>query len=94
VFGAHLSVAAEPASHIQATVGCLCDLWDDHRSVGFRQPVTGYLLRQLVRERERDYPIILRTVLGWARGSPGLIDNIQGWLRGHFMLEAVLGGRR
>lgn len=85
--------SAEPVSHVQATVGCLQDLWHDHRSVGFRQPVTGHLLRQLVRERERDYPIMLRTLLVSARGSPELTYYIQGWLRGHFMLEKVLGER-
>jgi hypothetical protein len=86
--------SAEPVSHVRATVGCLQDLWRDHRSVGFRQPVTGHLLRQLVRERERDYPIILRTVLALVRGSPALTQYIQGWLRGHFILEKVLGGSR
>jgi len=86
--------AAEPVSHIRAAIGCLRDLWDDHRTVDFRQPVTGHLLQQLVREREQDCPIILRTVVAWAQGSPELVEYIRGWLRGHFLLQAVLRRQR
>ncbi|UEM24327.1 hypothetical protein JL100_032385 (plasmid) [Skermanella mucosa] len=85
--------AAEPISHVQAVVGCLRDLWNDHRTVGFRQSVTGHLLRQLIRERA-DYQIILRTVLARSQSTFGLSDYVRGWLQGHFLLHAVLKQRR
>jgi hypothetical protein len=86
--------AAEPISHVQAVIGGLRDLWDDHRTVGYRQPVTGHLLRQLVRERDGDYQIILRTVLAGSQGTFGLSEYVRDWLRGHFLLHAVLRERR
>ncbi len=80
--------AAEPISHVQAVVGCLLDLWGDHQTVGFRQPVTGYLLRQLIRERS-DYQIVLRTVLAWSQGISRLSDYVRDWLQGHFLQDVV-----
>lgn len=85
--------AAEPTSHVQAVVGCLRELWDDHRALGFRQPVTGHLLRQLIRERE-DYQPILRAVLASSRVMFGLSDYVRGWLQGHFLLDDVLKRQR
>lgn len=85
--------AAEPVSHVQAVVGCLRDLWDDHRTLGFREAVTGHLLRQLVRERTGDYPVILRTVLAWSKGTFGLATYVRGWMQGHFLSHAVLKQR-
>lgn len=81
--------AAEPISHVQAVVDCLEELWNDHRTVRFREPVTGHLLRQLVRERA-DYPIILRTVLAWSNNTFGLPDYVRDWLRGHFLQHVLL----
>ncbi|MDQ0304504.1 PIN domain-containing protein [Ancylobacter polymorphus] len=85
--------AAEPISHVQAVVGCLRELWEDHRTLCFRQPVTGHLLRQIIRERA-DYPIILRTILAWSRSTFGLSEYVRGWLRGHFLQHVALGERR
>ncbi|WP_128291227.1 PIN domain-containing protein [Afifella aestuarii] len=82
--------AAETISHVQAVVACLDDLWTDHRTVSYRQPVTGHLLRQLVRERDGDYPIILQTILALSHGTFGLSEYVWGWLRGHFLLHATL----
>jgi tetratricopeptide (TPR) repeat protein len=85
---------ADPISHIDAVLGCLRNLWDDIETTRFRQPVTGFLLRQLVRERENDYGVILRTVLAMARDRTGLTNYIHGWLRGHFLVDAVLNPPR
>jgi len=82
--------AAEPVSHIQATIDCLQELWSDVAAARYREPVTGYLLRQLVRQRQADYPIILRTVLASVWRQPHLIEYIRDWLHGHFMSKAVL----
>ncbi len=83
-------IHAEPTSHIDAVVGCLRDLWEDLKTTGFRQPVTGHLLRQLVRERGNDYAAILRTVLVRVSDLHSLADYIHSWLRGHFLADAVL----
>ncbi|MGB3045818.1 MAG: hypothetical protein WBB98_21785 [Xanthobacteraceae bacterium] len=85
--GAH----AEPISHVTATVDCLRGLWSAHDAIDYRQPVTGHLLRRLIDNRPGDYPIILRTVLAWTRDSVALNDYIYRWLRGHFLMDAVLG---
>ena len=81
---------ADPASHVNAVVECLKEIWSDSNAASFRQPVTGHLLRQLVRDRAGDYVIILRTVLGQSRDLPELTAYILGWLRGHFLAAAVL----
>jgi hypothetical protein len=80
---------AEPASHVNAVVGCLNEMWSDSDATGFHQPVTGHLLRQLVRERVDDYGVILRTVLAGTRDLPELTSYILDWLRGHFLADAV-----
>lgn len=81
---------AEPASHINAVIECLNELWGKSDAVGFRQPITGHLLRQLVSERTGDYAIILRTVLKRTGNLPTLTSYILDWLQGHFMAKAVL----
>lgn len=86
--------AAEPTSHVQAVIGCLQDLWDDHRTVSYRQQAAGHLLRQLARERVGDYSIILRAVLAWSQDTFGLSHYVRAWLRGHFLLHAVLKEQR
>lgn len=43
--------SADPLSHIRACVACLRDIWSHHASSGYRQPATGALLTQLLRER-------------------------------------------
>lgn len=85
---------AERNSHVNAVLGCLRELWADHTTIGFRQPVTGHLLRQLVRERTDDYIVILQTVLKRVHDLPALARYVHGWLRGHLLAEAVLSSRR
>lgn len=84
--GAH----AEPVSHVTATVDCLRGLWSDRDTIDYRPPVTGHLLRRLIDNRSNDYPVILRTVVALTRDYPALNDYICRWLRGHFLMEAVL----
>ncbi len=79
---------AEPMSHTKVTLECLVQLWRDHNSASFRQPVTGHLLRQLVRDRTQDYAIILRLVLARTRSIPALNSYIRDWLHGHFWQRA------
>jgi hypothetical protein len=81
---------ADRVSHVNVVVGCLIDLWKDHTTASFRQPVTGFILDQLVRERTNDYDLILRTVLERVRNLPALTAYIHTWLRGHFLFGAVL----
>jgi len=83
---------AEPRSHIRACLQCLSDLWADFETSTYRQPATGILLRQLVRERHDDYVLILRVVLHLARDFPQLVEYIDSWARGHFIPDGVLQG--
>jgi hypothetical protein len=87
MIGGHV---AEPVSHVNAVVGCLNEIWSGSYATGFRQPVTGHLLRELVRERVDDYAIILRAVLARTRDLPELTSYMLDWLRGHFLADAVL----
>ena len=82
--------SAEPASHVNACVACLLDLWSDRATSDYRQPATSLLLRQLVRERFDDYGIILRAVLQLVQRRRQLADYIYDWVRGHFFLEALI----
>ena len=81
---------AEPISHIGAVVGCLRALWTDGSAAGYWEPVTSHLLRQLVRERVTDYAPILRELLVQINNLPELKGYVHGWLRGHFLADAVL----
>lgn len=81
---------ADPASHIRVTLECLTNLWRDSSSASFRQPATGHLLRQLVRERTHDYSVILRTLLARTGDLPALTAYVRAWLRGHFLASVVL----
>lgn len=87
---------ADAPSHISACVGCLGDLWSDHATVDYRQPATGLLLRQLLRERFDDYGKILRALVYQLRHQPRLVQYIYDWARGHFIMDALTGsdGRR
>ena len=80
---------AEPLSHIAACEGCLRELWTDETTSAYRQPATGFLLRQLIRERGTDYGIIIRTLLHRVRYLSRLVHYILGWAIGHFIVEAI-----
>lgn len=77
---------AEPQSHTFACLVCLQDLWSDDTTSAYRQPATGLLLRQLLRERTDDYGIILRTLVRKVAQLPHLVQYIDGWAQGHFIL--------
>ena len=81
---------AEPVSHVAACIVCLRNLWSGHATAAYRQPATGLLLRQLVRERFDDYVIILQNLLRRVEDLQQLVDYIHGWARGHFLLEAPI----
>jgi len=81
---------AERESHIRVCLGCLVDLWSDYRTACFRQPATGHLLRCLLRGRYNDYGIIIRTLLLSVRHIPLLVEYILGWVRGHFIEDALI----
>jgi predicted Zn-dependent protease len=76
---------ADPESHIRAVIHCLRDIWSDPLAMTFRQPVTGILLRQFVRERQNDYAPMLRTVLTHVSDMPDLVRYMHAWVRGHFL---------
>ncbi|WP_133245819.1 tetratricopeptide repeat protein [Candidatus Phycosocius bacilliformis] len=82
-------LAAEPDSHARATFQCLQVLWRDEGAMKFRQAVTSYLLRQLIRERFEDFPIILRKVLLLCRGMRELSEYLMAWMKGHFLFDEV-----
>jgi len=77
--------AAEPASHIRVVVEFLRHVWTRQSTLGYREPATGLLLSQLIRERTSDYKLILRTVGRYAADIPPLIEYMTAWLRGHFL---------
>ncbi len=81
---------AEPQSHIMAVTGCLIKIWSDPATLSFRQPITGLLLRQLVRERYDDYAVILRVLLIRLRYWPKIVSYIHDWARGHFLPSGTL----
>jgi hypothetical protein len=83
---------AEPRSHLLACTECLRDLWSDRRTSAYRQPATGLLLRQLIRERTGDYRILIRTLLELVQNLPQLVEYIHAWARGHFIPEALVVG--
>lgn len=76
---------AEMRSHFTACHECLLSLWSDEGTTPYRQPVTGYLLRQLIRGRPDDYGVALRAMLVATRGVPHLQEYLIGWLQGHFI---------
>jgi tetratricopeptide (TPR) repeat protein len=82
--------AAEPRSHIVAVVQCLRSVWTDPATHAFRQPITGLLLRQFIREREADYAAMLRAVMHYVRDLPHLVAYLRGWVRGHFLPATTL----
>jgi tetratricopeptide (TPR) repeat protein len=89
--GGHI---AEPVSHINATLMCLSELWEDHRAAAYREPVTSHLLNQLVSYRYEDYADILRILFVETRNSPALSTYIQSWINGHFFAKAVFATSR
>jgi tetratricopeptide (TPR) repeat protein len=81
---------AEPNSHVVACLGCLLELWSDPTTTAFRQPITGLLLRQLIRERHDDYASMLRMVLRHVQNLTQLVDYMHAWVRGHFLPSTTL----
>ncbi len=82
--------AAEPNSHVQATFLCLKELWRDKETIRFRRPITSHILRQLIRERNQDFPILLRKLFVLSKGMLELREYLVTWMRGHFVFEQVL----
>ncbi len=81
---------ADARSHARVAVGFLWGLWSDHETVGYRQPATSILLRQLTRERPDDCGLMLRPLLRAAeRNRPDLAAYIRGWAVGHFLTDAL-----
>jgi hypothetical protein len=60
-------ISAEPISDVQAAIGCMGEIWDDPRTVWYREPVTGLLLRNVI--RQQDLGAVLRTLLAMTAGS-------------------------
>jgi hypothetical protein len=83
---------ADPRSHIFACLVFLRDLWSDDSTLVYREPVTGLLLRRLICERFEDQGAILGSLLQCVQALPQLVDYIHGWMRGHFIPEAVIVG--
>jgi cellulose synthase operon protein C len=77
--------AADPASHISVVIEFLRRVWTSQSTLGYREPVTGLLLNQLIRERTSDYKLILRTVIRCVVDIPVLAEYLMAWLRGHFL---------
>ena len=86
--------SAELKSHTFACLACLRDLWSDDVTSAYRQPATGLLLRQLLRERLEEYGIILRTLLRFVQDLPQLVKYIHDWAHGHFIPEVLIAGGR
>jgi tetratricopeptide (TPR) repeat protein len=76
---------ADPRSHILVCLICFRDLWASDAAIGYRKPVTSYLLQQLLRGRVDDYDIILKTLLEYVRENSSLSYHINEWIRGHFL---------
>lgn len=83
--------SAEPSSHVVACVICLRHLWSARATMPYRQPLTGYLLRQLLRERVEDYKMLLRDLLVEVADIPDLSGYIRDWVRGHFIFNLARG---
>ncbi|HVK80243.1 MAG TPA: hypothetical protein VM915_06500, partial [Verrucomicrobiae bacterium] len=77
---------ADPASHIGAVLDCLEEIWSGAPDVPQVQAATSALLRQLIRERHRDYRAIIVALLQRARRNAVVHNFILGWARGHFLL--------
>jgi len=81
---------AEPASHLSACFACLNLLWNDRAALGYREPATGHMLRQLIRERTEDYGAMLRLLYLATGNAPRIREYLMGWLRGHFIPMSAL----
>lgn len=77
--------AAEPVSHTRVAVEFLRLVWNRQSTLGYREPTTGLLLNQLIRDRNSDYKLILRTVVRVVADVPALVKYLMAWLRGHFL---------
>jgi hypothetical protein len=77
--------AADPPSHIRVTLEFLRYAWTSHAAHRYREPVTGLLLNELIRDRTEDYKKILRTIAACVADVPALTAHLRTWLRGHFL---------
>lgn len=80
---------ADPVSHMQAALGCISDLWDDRSAMPYREAATGYLLEQLIRERNDDFAPMLANLISAGRSIIGFPGYAHRWLQGHFLLEKL-----
>jgi len=81
---------AEPRSHLTAVFSFLQIVWNDPEAQRYRQPASGLLFEKLIRERYHDYRHLLRALVISSRNAPGILEYLQGWLRGHFILAEWL----
>ena len=83
---------AEPVSHVRVVLEFLQKAWSDPSSRPHREATTSLLVRQLLRERHADYPILLRALMYSARRAPDLLKFLRQWAKGHFIPDEVLYG--
>ncbi len=76
---------AEAVSHTVAVKNCIEILWSDDQFSEFCRPITGELLRQLVRQRHQDYRLMLSKVFIALKQNTLFTEYARGWLKGHFL---------
>jgi DDE domain len=82
--------AAEAQSHLVIVGRCIRETWSNPSALIYREPITGVLLRQLIRERQDDYAEILSALLFLVRDRPDIVSYIHHWARGHFLPPSAL----
>jgi hypothetical protein len=78
---------ADAVSHADAVAGFLTALWRDRSLVAQRQAATSAILRQLLRDRTRDYQHILVYLAKKFSSNGALAEYLDGWAFGHFLLS-------
>jgi hypothetical protein len=77
--------SADPVSHAVVTLEALAAIWNNPRFRKIRGWATGLMLEAVVRERQNDYPSILRSITSFVRQGGALEQYIDHWLTGHFL---------